>query len=318
MPANINSMMYVGEKPWHGQGQRLENAATSAEAITAAGLDWAVSKKPLFLEDQTKVTKAYATVREDTKQVLGVVGKVYHPLQNKSAFLFFDAVVGVKEAVYHTAGSLGQGECVWILAKLPGIIRVLGDDITEKYLLLTNRHDGFGSATVMFTPIRVVCQNTLNVAINSSDVRASLRHTPTIGLRVDEVRQQLSIIHAQFGIFEEAAKRLASIFRFKESFSNYLKNVGLIPSDTEKATTRAKKIMEEVSRLFEEGKGANMPSARGTAWGALNSVIEYADYLKPIRTKSGEGNFDARAKSILFGSGADLKQRAWDVALSLA
>ena len=142
MPANINTMMYVGEKPWHGLGKRLENAATSAEAIKAAGLDWKVTKEPLFLEGGTRLEKALATVREDTGAVLGVVGKVYQPLQNKDAFKFFDAVVGIKEAMYHTAGALGDGECVWILAKLPGVVRVVGDDITEKYLLLTNRHDG--------------------------------------------------------------------------------------------------------------------------------------------------------------------------------
>jgi len=157
-------MMYVGEKPWHGLGTRLENAATSAEAIKAAGLDWNVTKQPLFLEGGMQLERALATVREDTGAVLGVVGKVYQPLQNKDAFSFFDAVVGIKEAMYHTAGALGKGECVWILAKLPGVVRVVGDDITEKYLLLTNRHDGWGSATVMFTPIRVVCQSAIRSA----------------------------------------------------------------------------------------------------------------------------------------------------------
>ncbi len=318
MPANINTMMYVGQKPWHGLGKRLENAATSAEAIKAAGLDWKVTKEPLFLKGGRPVARAFATLREDTKAVLGVVGNVYQPLQNKDAFSFFDAVVGIKEAMYHTAGALGAGECVWILAKLPGIIRVVGDDITEKYLLLTNRHDGWGAATVMFTPIRVVCQNTLNIALSGAQARASLRHTATIGLRVEEVREQLGIIHAKFGIFEEAAKRLAAVQLTREAFGNYLKNVGLAPEDKEKAPTRAKKIMEEVIQLFEMGKGANLPGARGTAWGAFNAVAEYADYVRASREKDGDDGAHSRAKSILFGSGAALKQKAWDKALALA
>lgn len=318
MPANINSMMYVGEKPWHGLGRRLENAATSAEAIAAAGLDWQVSKKPLHLEDGRRVSKAFATVREDTGAVMGVVRGVYQPLQNKDAFRFFDAVVGVKEAMYHTAGALGEGECVWILAKLPGYVRVVGDDVAEKFLLLSNRHDGLGSVNVMFTPIRVVCQNTLNIALQGQEVKARIRHTATLGLRVEEVRKQLGLINAKFCLFEQAAQRLATTQLTQEAFQNYLKSVGLAPSNGGEASTRAKNIMEEVSRLFEAGKGADLPGARGTAWGAFNAVVEYADYLRSARSKSADGGITARAKSILFGTGAVLKQKAWDEAMALA
>ncbi|MCG3204283.1 MAG: hypothetical protein KCHDKBKB_00998 [Elusimicrobia bacterium] len=317
MPANINTMMYVGEKPWHGLGKRLEKAATSAEAIAAAGLNWKVDKSPLFLEGGKKVEGAFATVREDTKQVLGVVGNVYQPLQNKDAFSFFDAIVGIKEAMYHTAGALGQGECVWILAKLPGLIRVVGDDVTEKYLLLTNRHDGWGSVQVLFTPIRVVCQNTLNVALSSEGARATLRHTTTIGLRVEEVRQQLGIIQAKFGLFEEAAKSLSKVAIGQKSFNTYLKNVGLV-KDEDDSSSRAKKIMDEVSLLFEHGKGNDLPGVKGTAWAAFNAVAEYADYVRPSREKNSDKGMNARAKSILFGTGATLKQKAWTQALALA
>jgi phage/plasmid-like protein (TIGR03299 family) len=247
-----------------------------------------------------------------------VVGKVYQPLQNKDAFSFFDAVVGIKEAMYHTAGALGKGECVWILAKLPGVVRVVGDDITEKYLLLTNRHDGWGSVTVMFTPIRVVCNNTLNVALGGKQTRATLRHTQTIGMRVEEVRQQLGIIHVEFSIFEQAARRLAEVNLTRDSFKGYLKNVGLAPKENDKPTPKAREIMEEISRLFEEGKGAKLPGARGTAWGAFNAIAEYADYFRPTKEKKGDEAIHARAKSILFGSGATLKQKAWDQALALA
>ena len=317
MAANIDSMMYVGDKPWHGLGTRLENAATSAEAITAAGLDWQVAKKPLFLDGGRPLPKVFATVRGDTGAVMGVVRNVYQPLQNKDAFRFFDATVGVREAMYHTAGALGDGECVWILAKLPGYVRVRGDDVTEKFLLLTNRHDGLGAVTVMFTPIRVVCQNTLNVALQGEEAQARIRHTSTIGLRVVEVREQLGIINAKFTIFEEAAQRLASVQVNHQALKGYLEAVGLAPQNNDAASTRAKNITEEVSRLFEQGKGAELPSARGTAWGAFNAVVEYADYLRAARSKGTDGGLTARAKSILFGTGAALKQKAWDEAMAL-
>src|ERR1700733_3004849 len=184
MPANIQSLMYVKEKPWHGLGTRLEKAATSTEAIKAAGLDWQVEKQPVFLKNGINaISRRHAVVRRDNGHPLGIVGERYVPLQNNDAFRFFDAVVGLKEAVYHTAGALGQGEIIWILAKLNGVIRVVGDDITEKYLQLTNRHDGGGSVQILWTPIRVVCQNTLNIALqeSQSSLHTSLRHTLNIG-----------------------------------------------------------------------------------------------------------------------------------------
>lgn len=318
MSANVNSMMYVGQTPWHGFGKKLDKAATSAEAISAAGLDWKVNKEAVFLSNGVQVPSSFATVRQDTGKVLGVVGKVYEPLQNRDAFRFFDSVVGIKEAMYQTAGSLGKGECVWILAKLPGIVRVVGDDVTEKYLLLTNRHDGLGAVQVFFTPIRVVCQNTLNIALKGEGTKASLRHTTTIGMKVEEVRKQLGIIHASFGIFEEAARRMATVQLTTEAFNNYIKKSGVIPDDEEKLGTRAANVRDELTRLFEYGKGADLPGSKGTVWGAFNAVAEYVDYFKPARGQGKSDREDSRAKSILFGSGLSLKQTAWDAALEIA
>ena len=311
MSHNINSMFYYGAKPWHKLGTEVKEAATSEQAIMAAKLDWSVRKEQLQRADGIRV-ESFATVRSDTNKTLGVVGNVYEPLQNKSAFSFFDAVVGEKAAMYHTAGALGNGESVWMLAKLPGYIRTVGDDVSEKYLLLTNRHDGRGAVQVMFTPIRVVCQNTLNIALSGAERKFHAKHTSNLGNKIRDVRDYLGLIDAKAALFEDATRRLATVQLTREAFEGYIKKTGLLPAEIpgEKMSTRAYNIMEDVSRLFEHGKGQEMPGARHTAWGAFNAVVEYVDYQRA--TKDGK-----RAESLLFGSGANIKQKAWDESLAL-
>lgn len=312
MAHNINSLFYYGAKPWHKLGTEVKEAQTSAGAIEAAGLNWQVQKHQLQRADGVQVD-AFATVRSDTLENLGVVGDVYRPLQNREAFSFFDAIVGEKAAIYHTAGALGKGETVWILAKLPGYIRVVGDDVSEKYLLLTNRHDGSGAVQVRFTPIRVVCQNTLNVALGGTERAFKARHTGNLGLRVKSVQDYLGIVDAKAALFEQAAQRLATVQLTQEAWKNYLGKSGLLPEvkEGERPSSRAYQIIEDASRLFERGQGQDLPGARGTAWGAFNAVVEYVDYVRSTRN-------DKRAESLLFGSGAQVKQAAWDNALALA
>lgn len=312
MSHNINSMMYYGEKPWHKLGNEVSKAQTSAEAIIAAKMDWKVNKEQLFLKSGEPAHGAMATIREDNGAQLGIVGDVYRPLQNKEAFSFFDAIVGEKAAMYHTAGVLGAGEVVWMLAKLPGEIRTLGDDVSEKFLLLTNSHDGTSSVRVMFTPIRVVCQNTLNIALAGTEKIARVKHCATMGQRIDYVRETIGIVSAQFSLFEDITRKMAMTQVTSEALKKYFIASGIVPQikEGEEVSTRAQNIMEEVSTLFERGKGAELPAAKGTLWGAFNAVTEYVDYFR-----SSKG--DNRAKSLLVGSGANIKQKAFDSALAL-
>jgi len=161
MAHNIDSMAYYGERPWHGLGTNIPARANSLQMIGAAGLNWEVAMKPIpnVGAHADKKARRFHLIRmprntDEIEVPLGVVSARYRALQNKEAFEFFDPIIGDSKAVFETAGSLGNGERIWVLAKVPGEIRVTGDDICSKYLLLSNAHDGRGSVSVKFTPIR--------------------------------------------------------------------------------------------------------------------------------------------------------------------
>lgn len=310
MSANVQSMFYSGEKPWHGFGKKVDQALTSADAIAAASLDWQVEKKKLFLENGVEVPGTFANVRADNGVVLGTVGAQYTVLQNKEAFLISDAIVGVKEAMYHTAGALGKGQRVWMLLKVPGYIRVVGDDVTEKFLLLSNSHDGSAAVEIMFTPIRVVCQNTLNEALSGAKNKFKIRHTVNMGLRIEDARTALGFANKYFGLFEEVAQKMSQTKFDAKMLETYAKESGILPNE-EKLSGRASNILEELSALLENGKGASMAGVRGTVWGAYNAVAEYVDH------KRGSDN-EKRSISLLYGSGSRIKQEAFDRALVLS
>jgi phage/plasmid-like protein (TIGR03299 family) len=205
MPANIESMFYVREVPWHGLGVRVEEALTSHEAISAAGLDWQVVQKPIYTSDfvcsignihssdKQLIPNYKANVRDSDNQVLGVVSDRYNVVQNEEAFAFTDALIG--EGVrYETAGSLQSGRKVWLLAKLPEKY-IIGGERIEPFLVFSNSHDGSGAIKVCMTPIRVVCQNTLNLALDTAKRSWSSKHTVNIKNRLDEVRDTLKLAH---------------------------------------------------------------------------------------------------------------------------
>jgi phage/plasmid-like protein (TIGR03299 family) len=178
MAHEIESMFSVKQTPWHGLGKIVQDAGSSAEAIELAGLNWGVEKRPLFYPipdssesfDYARVSEKFANVRSSDNSVLGVVGKTYKPLQNSDAFKFFDDALKAKDLVFETAGSLKGGRYVWILASISsGPIEVVKGDAVKPYFLLTNGHDGMRALSVGFTPIRVVCANTLAAAERNSN-----------------------------------------------------------------------------------------------------------------------------------------------------
>lgn len=307
-------MFYVEEVPWHGLGTKLNKPATAQEAIEAAGLDWNVVKMPLFasskhipVPDKFAIVRKTAQLIQKSDSVLGVVGKDYTPLQNKDAFKFFDPIVGENAAIYHTAGALGQGERVWILAKLPGEIRVVGEDISEKYLLLSNSHDGKSSVQIKFTPIRVVCQNTLTLALNDGQ-SFKVAHFSDIHEKLKQAHKLMGIITQKFDEVEEQFKAMSRIKVNTNRLKEYLAEVYPDSNEPDK--------MELVRRdrgwseyFFDQGRGNRMKGVAGTLWAAFNGVTEWQDHRKSRQ------NPNQRLSSSWFGGAYQMKSRAFGVAV---
>lgn len=305
-----HSMMYVREVPWHKLGTKLDKPATAAEAIEAAGLGFTVKKIPLRTVSMSlPVPGHFATMRIDTFDILGVVGSRYVPIQNTDAFSTFDALVGEGEAIYHTAGALGKGERIWILAKLPDYIRVNGDDLVEKYLLFTNTHDGSEVVRVKLTPIRVVCENTLTIALWGAEEEVRIRHTQHAELRLKEAHRILGLTNKLYGELDRIFNGMSAKRLNQAAFQGYLKEIFPDPQGLELSDFRAK-VREKVAEIAETGKGAEL--ARGTLWGAYNAVTEYVDHYR-----IPNANHSARLKSIWFGSGSLIKKRAFKAAVGM-
>ena len=340
---NSRSMFYVGAAPWHQLGVKLENAPTCAEGIHAAGLNWTVGLKDLQTTDGQDVTHK-ATFRTDTGRILGVVGPGWTPLQNTDAFAFFDPFLQAGEATLETAGSLKGDRRIWVLAKInrPASEIVKGDTV-EKYILLANSHDGSLAIRVGYTPIRVVCNNTLSAAIagrKGSLIR--VRHRKNVVGTLDAVRETMNAADASFEATAEQYRRLARTAIVSEDLKRLVRRVFAqapkadavppqimsvpIPADlpppvsdpidrifamVDTTPERESRVVEAVSRLYEEGRGNNLPGVRGTAWAAYNAITEYIGYER--------GNDDARRlDETWFGAGAALNHKALIECVELA
>jgi phage/plasmid-like protein (TIGR03299 family) len=313
-----HSMMYFGEVPWHGLGQRPDQPATAAQAIKAGGLDWTVSKEPVFVEvkgARVEVPDRLATVRLRSNGELvplGIVSNGYKVLQNREAFTFFDAIVGEGAAIYHTAGALDEGRRIWILAKLPGEIRVTNEDITEKFLLLSNSHDGSRAVRVMFTPIRVVCQNTLTMAEGRGDF-ISIRHSGDFHQRFESAAKMLGIINTRYAEIEQAFQFLVKNEISQQALVAYLNAVFPPPEEGAPKWVRdySERARSGAAERFETGMGNNLKGVRGTLWAAYNGITEFVDHEKGPWTEKS-------MKSAWFGSGCEAKQKAFRIALEVA
>lgn len=299
MPAGITSsdaMFSVRETPWHGLGAVLERPpATIAEAIEASGLGWRVAREPIAVDRGDAVTAGdwweprceeipgyYATVRQDTRVVLGIVGERYRIVQNEEAFQFVDQLLG-SSLHFETAGSLNGGRRVWVLATLPEHVEV-GGDAVRPYVLLMNSHDGSTAVIAATTPVRVVCQNTLNWGLQRAKQRFSIRHTEQISRRVHEARRVLDLSVDYYEQFRVTGNQLASERCSERQLQEVLGE--LYPSGTDDAMTeRTRKTREQVKERIVELflRGDTQGNSPRSKWAAVNAIVEYGDWHRPTR-----------------------------------
>lgn len=299
------------EKAWHNLGIIVDKAMTSDEAIKLANLDYTVEIKPLFAEiegvGKIEVPNKFATVRTDKNLALGVVGARYTTVQNKDAFKFFDEIVGGKHAMFETAGVLGIGERIFVSAKMPNVIRIAGtDDLTEVYVLLTSSHDGSGSIIAAVTPVRVVCQNTLNAALKNTVSRVCIRHTSSAEGRLAEAHKLLGISHTYINdvneMFNSLAKKSITDAQVKKLVEELFKS-------EKEDSTRINNIREAVMASYFSGVGQN--KIIGTAWGAYNGITHYLDHVQSYKT--GDVKFD----SLMNGASAKVANDAFGKLIAL-
>lgn len=278
MPALVESMMYVREKPWHGLGTRVEEAPTSADALRMAGLDWNVVQRNIQVCGGSKIQNYKANIRDSDGTVLGVVSDRYKIVQNAEAFEFTDSLIG-GEVRYETVGSLTGGKKIWLLAKLPEA-EIVGDK-TEPYLCFTNSHDGSGAIRVCMTPIRVVCNNTLNLALDSAKRAWSVRHTGDMASKMHEARICLYMANAYMDELSQTADRLVNTTVSRDKLMDILNEMFPISEDSsDREKENIKKLKNEYMVCYF---APDILKFRGTAWGAVNAMSDMISHNAPRR-----------------------------------
>jgi phage/plasmid-like protein (TIGR03299 family) len=312
MAHEIENMAYFGELPWHGLGTALDEADLYdwQRACIKSGLDWEAELVPLTTDDGIKVTHR-AVRRMTDRKVLGVVGPKYHVLQNRNAFRWFQPFLDAKEAALHTAGSLREGSRIWVLAKLnrAPLVIAKGDEV-EKFVLLSHGHDGSLAVRVGFTPIRVVCANTLALAHGSDASKLiRLKHTKDIHENLENVREVMNTANQEFEATAEQYRLLARKSINQADLRRYIKRVLKVEDD--KISTRMENTIKEIMGRCESGKGNDLPSVRGTLWTAYNGVNEWLAYERGHNQQN-------RLNSLWFGDSANVNRFALETALAMA
>lgn len=287
MPALIDSMMSVRQVPWHGLGEIVKEAPDSVAAIKLAGLDWDVIQSPVFVNGK-QADNYFANTRSDNDEILGIVTGRYSIVQNSEAFAFTDALIKEGAVKYETAGSLKGGRQVWMMAKMEKEYSILGDKF-DPYLCFTNSHDGTGAVRVMMTPIRVVCQNTLNAAIAGAKRSWSTSHVGEIAAKLEDAKKTLTYGEAYMSSLEEDAARLADI---KITGDMYGEIINALLPITIKTSEREKKTIETKREgILHAMKQDDIKRFAGTGWGFMNAVSDFTTHAEPMRkTKTYEAN----------------------------
>ena len=296
MAALVESLFYVGRNvPWHGLGVSVETAPTSGDALVYAGLDWEVEQREIMDSVSRKVIPGfYANTRTSDNSVLGVVGSRYKIVQNTEAFEFTDSLLN-EGVTYETAGSLKDGRTIWLLVKMP-TEKILGDDV-DPYICFTNSHDGSGCIKVCMTPTRVVCNNTLNLALSNASRMWSTRHVGDIQGKLEEAKLTLGLATDYMKELANEADILANTTISSSKLNNVIEL--MFPISTADSKRKAERIEEDRAKFMKVYNAPDIKKFQGTAWGVVNAAADFADHYSMIRnTANGAEN---RWASIMSG-----------------
>lgn len=280
MAAQVESMFYTREMPWHGLGVKVLDAPTSKDALLLSGLDWRVNQEDIYTDSGNLIEGYKANVRDRDEKVLGVVTDRYKVIQNDEAFAFTDELLG-GGVRYETAGSLMGGRKVWLLAHLPHEYIIAGEKISP-YLVFSNCHDGSGAIKVAITPIRVVCNNTLNLALTTAKRSWSTMHTGDIQYKLEDAKNTLFMADKYM---EELGKEFEVLRKKKLSDKQALDYIDMLLPVDENASSQQ---IKNVQRLQDDMKARyfdapDLKDVGRNAYRFINAVSDFATHSEPIR-----------------------------------
>lgn len=279
MSANVESMFYVGETPWHGLGKPVDEALSSAQALEMSGLDWEVDSKKIQVCGGKGIAGYKANVRSSDGKVLGIVTDKYKIVQNKEAFAFTDELLG-NGVKYETAGSLAGGQRTWMLAKMD-TTKICGDDV-EPYLVFSNSHDGKGAVRVAMTPVRVVCQNTLTFALSSAKRTWAVQHMGDISKKLEDAQNTIFNATNYLEAIKAESEKMTEIVVVPAQLTDFLEAMFPMSKDPSDRQKNNVNYARDAFRALYENK-EDLQKFKGTAYGVLQAVADYAPHFKSLR-----------------------------------
>jgi len=305
------------EVAWHKLGTVTEGALNAADALKVAQLDSLVkvSEDVIYTKVEGKeisLDKKFLTYRNHPKKgltALGVVGNRYTPIQNLEAFEFLNHIADETGAVFETAGSLGNGQRVFMTMKFPDAMMIGGVDTINNYIMAVNSHDGSSAFIVAVTPIRAVCTNTVRLALNQAVSKVSLRHTYGATAKVQQARETLGVVFRYQEEFEREVNSMLSIKISDKQFADFVKQLVPEPKGKDVSERMVNSVEKKRGEMMALWNAPTQQNVSGTAWGAYNAVAEWSDWVKRIRSNK-EDKDNLRSERMLFGGAEKLKARA--------
>lgn len=292
MAANVETMFYTREKPWHGLGTMVAEAPNSKDALRLAGLNWKVLQEPVYTENEELIQGYKANVRDTDRKVLGVVTDRYKVIQNEEAFAFTDTLLG--EGVrYETAGSLQEGRRVWMLARLPREF-IIGGERISPYMVFSNTHDGSGAVKTALTPIRVVCNNTLNLALRTAKRSWSMIHTGDISGKIEEAKNTLFLADEYMTALGQEFENLRKIKLSEKQVLDYIKI--LLPMEENYSLLQKRGVEKlRVDMKMRYFDAPDLKDVGNNGYRFVNAVSDFATHSTPRRkTANYKENIFAR------------------------